>query len=71
MSNPDALLKRAQALLKKTGQMQKHLPGAAIVIYDLLTRNPLPGYEPRANGVTVWLPDNGRDNYSARSLHNG
>jgi hypothetical protein len=66
MSNPDALLKRAQALLKKTGQQRRPLPGAAIVIYDLLTRKPLPGYEPRAGGVVVWLPDNGRDNYAGR-----
>lgn len=37
--------------------------GVHVVIYDVATGQPLPGYEPATSGVIVYLPDNGRDRY--------
>lgn len=60
---PDYLLKQAEKLL--VAAQQKYQPEdrvRCLVLYDPVTHEPLPGYEPDPRATAIfYLPYNGRD----------
>jgi hypothetical protein len=64
MSTLYALLEQARAARARLEQERASVdhPRGVVVIYDLETRQPLPGYEPNPDAeYHCWIPHNGRD----------
>lgn len=56
----EPLARRLDRMIDKLEQQAARVAHYAVIIYNPLTRQPLPGYEPATIG-NVWIPDNGRD----------
>ena len=63
----DSLHRRIDRALAAIEQRQHQVDTCGrVVLYDAATGYLLPGHEPAPHGITVYIPDNGRDNYAGR-----